>query len=142
MTVIATVAVPLLTLLVGAAASYFVTTRQTDRDLRTRQRIDYLVTAYRVIEGATNRPNLSAEQQRALEQAVADVNLLGSEAQQRAIQVAQAEMARTNSGGFDEVLHLLRRDLRAHLGIEAGLDRVSYFRMGCDDPMRRPKTDR
>ena len=55
-----TVLVPILTLILGAVASYLVSTRQGDRDLRTRQRIEYLLSAYRTIEGATNRARLSA----------------------------------------------------------------------------------
>ncbi|MEI2827584.1 MAG: hypothetical protein V9F04_15230 [Dermatophilaceae bacterium] len=46
-----TVLVPILTLILGAVASYLVGTRQGDRDLRTRQRIEYLLSAYRTIEG-------------------------------------------------------------------------------------------
>lgn len=127
-------AIPVLTLVIGAVASYVVATRQSDRDLRTKQRIDYLITAYRTIEGTANRPILTADEKRALERAVADVNLLGSEAQQRAIQRAQEEMASTGKGGFDDVLDLLRQDLRRYLGVEAGLKRVSYFRVDHGTP--------
>lgn len=124
-----TVLVPILTLILGAVASYLVSTRQGDRDLRTRQRIEYLLSAYRTIEGATNRARLSDAERRDLERAVADVNLLGSLQQQQAIQRAQETMAATNSGNFNEVLELLRRDLRRYLGIERGLSDVRFFRM-------------
>ncbi|MEZ5097163.1 MAG: hypothetical protein R2731_14325 [Nocardioides sp.] len=107
-----TVLLPILTAILGALASYVGTSRQADRDLRNRQRIDYLLSAYRTIEGVTNREPLREDERRDLERAVADVNLLGSLEQQRAIQRAQEEMAVNNHGSFNEVLTLLRRDLR------------------------------
>lgn len=124
-----TVLVPILTLILGAATSYVVSTRQADRDLRTRQRIDYLLRAYQTIEGATNRQPLTDDERRALERAVADVNLLGSLEQQLAIQRTQDVMASTSVGSFEDVLVLLRRDLRRYLGIEPGLAHVNFFRL-------------
>lgn len=139
-----TVLVSILILILGAAASYVVSTRQADRDLRTRQRIDYLLRAYQTIEGATNRQSLTDDEKRALERAVADVDFLGSLEQQQAVRRVQELMASTNVGSFNDVLALLRRDLRRYLGIEIGLPGASFFRLdtGRGSPIRGQQESR
>ena len=133
MRTLTTILLPIGTLILGAWLSHLGGTRLAERELRNRQRIDFLLNAYRAIEDSSNRPQLTSTEIRALEKAVADVNLLGSAEQQKAIQYAQEKMADTGNGQFNKVLCLLRAELRNYLGIDPGLADVRFFRMSGGD---------
>jgi len=115
---------PLLGPLIAAAiavlgwyvAHHFNTTRD-----RTNKRHDmitqYLLEAYRRLEMAANREDKTKEQAIAFESAIADIQLLGSQAEiSETIQYLRAH-ASANGGNIDQLLCLLRNDLRQELGL-------------------------
>jgi hypothetical protein len=101
--------------------SYIFGRAQTRRDARNA----FLQDAYRTIEAAVNRPS---EDQRfkALESALADVQLLGNE---KEITVAHAMMETFNKGGdVGPLLFELRASLRKSLGLPPTRARILFFR--------------
>jgi hypothetical protein len=95
------------------------------RDLRTQ----YLLDAYRRLESASNRI-MSSEDERALESAIADIQLLGSDAQVRLATEFAQKFASEKSATLDQVLESLRRDLRKELNLGAASERVVHLRIG------------
>jgi hypothetical protein len=96
-------------------------------DLRTQ----YLLDAYRHLEGASNRKMLD-EDERAFESALADVQLLGSGEQVRLAREFALDFAHkgvTNPPTLDELLESLRRDLRKELDLGSVLDHVVHLRI-------------
>lgn len=115
--------IPLASTLLGVVVGGWVAHRTSlARDARGEQRtrrVGYLVEAYRAIERSTNhsRP-LTSDQARVLEQAVADVMLLG-----QAPEVdAATEFIREFADGGGASAHALLVALRASLRQELALD--------------------
>jgi hypothetical protein len=78
---------------------------------------EYLLEAYRRLEMAANREDKTEEQAIAFESAIADIQLLGSSAQ-RSTTLQYLKTHASNGGGtIDQVLCLLRNDLRKELGL-------------------------
>ena len=78
---------------------------------------EYLLEAYRRLEMAANREDKTEEQAIAFESAIADIQLLGSSAQiSRTVQYLKTH-ASDGGGTIDQVLCLLRNDLRKELGL-------------------------
>lgn len=80
-------------------------------------RVQYLLEAYRRLESAANRPNKTEEQLLAFESAVADIQLLGTAEQVQATVKYLCQHASSGGAQIDEVLRLLRKDLRKELGL-------------------------
>jgi hypothetical protein len=95
------------------------------RDLR----VQFLVEAWRNIERASNRTG--RKEMRGLEQALADVQLLGTPSQaDQAARVARS-LARkaTNSAAIDELLESLRVDLRDEMRLGRAVSPLVCLRM-------------
>jgi len=85
------------------------------RDLR----VQYLIEAYRRLENASNRQPLPEEHGRALESAIADIQLFGSPTQvELAIRFARG-FAQSKNESLDNLLADLRSDLRKELTLES-----------------------
>lgn len=77
--------------------------------------IQYLLEAYRRLELAANRKNKTEEINTAFESAVADIQLLGSPDQISEITNFIYAQAESEGASIDNVLSLLRNDLRKEL---------------------------
>ena len=95
------------------------------RDLRTQ----YLLDAYRRLEGAGNRAEPSREDEKALESAVADIQLLGSPAQAHMARLFALEFAGAGRAALDPLLESLRIDLRKELAIPPVDEGITYLRI-------------
>ncbi len=107
------------------------------RDLRTQ----YLLDAYRTLESASNR-NMTPENARALESAVADIQLLGSDAQVRRAREFAQKFAAEKTAVLDDLLESLRRDLRKELNLGLVSDPITHLRIGPDPPDLTAHRDR
>lgn len=90
--------------------------------------VQYLLEAYRRLEKAANREDKTEEQAVAFESAVADIRLLGSLGQ--ITETVNCLKAHVSGGGdtIDNVLSLLRDDLRKELGLSRVNHRLMIFR--------------
>lgn len=114
-----------------AVSGWIVTGILSRRAMRRDMRVQYLVSADRQLEAASNRP-LTIEHERSIETAVSDIVLLGS-----SDQVALAESfarAFANDGTADTgpLLEELRRDLRKELMLEQTSPRTVWLRVGSE----------
>lgn len=88
----------------------------------------FLLDAYRRLESAANRRAKTEEQKVAFESAVADIQLLGT-SEQVAATVSYLRQHATEGGAqIDEVLRLLRRDLRREVGLFGEVENAVVFR--------------
>jgi hypothetical protein len=124
--------VPLLVTTAVATAGWFFAHRlAAARDRANKRReliVEYLIQAYRRLESCSNRaggPYDFGE----LESAIADIQLLGSPEQVRIAQQFAEEFAARSSASVDELLSVLRQDLRAELGLKAVPKAVKYLRV-------------
>lgn len=120
---------PVLTLVLGAAISYIGSASLSRRDFLRQRRVEYLLSAYRVMESVSNRGGLTPEQAAKLEAAVADVFLLGSDDQQATLAVTVDRFAASQEADTGPILLSLRLSLRKELGLGPGLDRPVHLRI-------------
>jgi hypothetical protein len=112
---------PLLAAVVAVVGWFAAHRFSVHRDRHNKRRemiVAYLLEAYRRLESAANREVMTGEQKTAFESAVADIQLLGSHAEIST--TTKYLQAHAINGGalIDEVLNLLRKDLRRELGLE------------------------
>lgn len=113
-------ALPFVTLGVAVLGWWIVHRLTANRDLtneRRKLRIAYLLEAYRRLESAANRLNMTPELSRAFEAAVADIQLLGTQEQAQATITYLKQHASGDGSRIDEVLRVLRKDLRREMGL-------------------------
>jgi hypothetical protein len=84
---------------------------------KRRQRIEYLIQAYRRLEAASNRSDPKNDLS-GLESAIADVQLFGSARQVELAQQFATHFAGEGAASLDTLLQELRRDLRSELDLE------------------------
>jgi len=105
------------------AASWLASRRDTK--IKKREvRVEYLLTAYRGIESAAQR-ELNGDQMFKLESAIGDVQLLGNEAQLKAL----ADLISSGESDFTKLLEEIRNDLRSELELEESKSRLLFYRM-------------
>jgi hypothetical protein len=105
---------------VAAVLAHRFTSRRDAANRRSDLRIEYLVTAYRTLVDVVQRdlPPGPADA-RAFEKGIADIQLLGSsEHVEMALGVAE-EMSTQGGAGLEDLLVLLRNDLREELQLES-----------------------
>ena len=128
---------PALSFAAGIAAGAFVavlthrfTSRRDHANRRSEMRIQFLLGAYRSLADASNRGlQGNTSDSRRFEQAVEDIQLLGSTAQaEKARELAQ-EMASEGGASTDDLLRTLRDDLRQELGLPALPDPPVHLRI-------------
>lgn len=130
-----TVAIPILSALIGATVGGFVvhlfTARRESHNIRRAQRVEFLVLAYRRLTDASNRGSaLSEEQRDGLESALSDVVLLGERAEIDAARQFMRQMADQKGADLEPLLQALRRSLRTELGLrDVPLPRPYSLRM-------------
>ncbi|MHB1738550.1 MAG: hypothetical protein ACYCXA_03510 [Actinomycetes bacterium] len=101
-----------------AVAGWIVTQYQARRAVRRNMRIKYLLGAYRRLEQSSNRP-MTANEDLAVEAAVADIQLLGSPAQVRLAEDFITTFAANGTADTEPLLQDLRASLRSELLLEA-----------------------
>lgn len=113
-----------------AVAGWVVVHRLNARRDRTNKRMElrvrYLIDAWRGIEKASNRDDMNAR--RALEKALADVQLFGTSEQVAMAAVLAHEMAEVGSASVNELLEALRADLRRELELAPASGRLIHLR--------------
>ena len=114
--------------LVGAWLTYFFGLRRDKEERRRERVIAHLIEAYRNLESAAGRENLSDEQKDRLETSVAAIFLLGSkEAAEKARLLAEDTAA--GLGDMAPLLKVMRSDLRKELGLEQHEVDALFLRM-------------
>lgn len=101
-----------------AVAGWIVGQYQARRAVRRNMRIDYLLGAYRRLERASNRP-MTPSDDRDVEAAVADVQLLGSPSQVQLAGEFARSFAAEGTADTEPLLQDLRASLRRELLLEA-----------------------
>jgi hypothetical protein len=117
----------------GAYIGHLLTRRRERRSRLQQQRIQYLVDAYRAFAKANHHPRLF-EVADGLEQAVADIQLFGSPELISLVQIFCLEMASKQEASLDDVLFMIRANLRAELGESPISGRIQWLRIGRPDP--------
>jgi hypothetical protein len=95
------------------------------RDLRTQ----YLLDAYRRLEGAGNRRAPSRDEEKALESSVADIQLPGSPEQARLARQFALEFAAKGGASLNPLLEALRSELRGELALSPLHEGITYLRI-------------
>lgn len=106
---------PLLSAVVGGLLVHFGARRRDKANDRRRQRIDYLVEAYRALARSSHR-QLSGKQREEFENAVDDVLLFGDHEQIELSRQMIASFAANGTASLDTLLVSLGRALRRELG--------------------------
>lgn len=98
---------------------------------RRELRVQYLIEAYRRLEGASHRSD--ARCRRELESAIADIQLFGSNRQvDRAHQFIES-VAKDGFATYNPLLEQLRDELRRELNISQTTSEIKIFRFGGDE---------
>jgi hypothetical protein len=101
-----------------AVAGWIVGQHQARRAVRRNMRVEYLLGAYRRLERASNRP-MTPSDDRDVEAAVADVQLLGSPSQVQLAERFARTFAAEGTAATEPLLEDLRASLRRELLLEA-----------------------
>ncbi len=124
--------VPLaVTALIGVAGWFVIHLLSSARDRENKKRdlrAQYLIEAYRRLEGASNRP-LSPEAASAIESAIADIQLFGTLGQVGLAREFALDFASQGSALLDPLLESLRRDLRSELRLAKVHEPITYLRV-------------
>ncbi|MFA6172214.1 MAG: hypothetical protein WC701_00890 [Kiritimatiellales bacterium] len=91
-----------------------------ERENKIREiRLNFLIGAYQRFEACGNRPmQHDSDLARDLESAIADIQLFGTKGQVNLAQQIARQFADEGCALFDELLNLLREDLRCELDLE------------------------
>lgn len=119
---------PLLAAIIGGLIVHFATRRRDAENERRRQRIDYLLKAYRTLADSAHRV-MSQEQTESFEGALSDVVLLGNADQIRLAREIGAKLADGGEASVDDLLVSFRKVLREELDLkDDGLTQVPVVR--------------
>ena len=126
--------------MIGGLIVHLAAQRRDVANDRRKQRVDYLVTAYRSLARATNR-EFDEDRAGAFETAISDIILLGSPDQMVLARKSIDAFATDGGADLDELLLSLRSSLRAELGLEKDtLDRVPTVRIVLSERADSPLT--
>lgn len=123
---------PLLAAGIGGLIVHFATRRRDAENEQRRQRVDYLLKAYRTLTHSTHR-DLSGKptEAEAFENALSDVVLFGNAEQIRLARKVVSELASGGRASLDELLVSFRTALRQELKLKADdLRQVPVIRFG------------
>lgn len=126
-------------------AGWFVTQWQARRGVRRNLRIQYLLESYRRLEGASDRQVMTDDYRRDIEQAIADVMLLGTPSQVELAHEFARAMVNQESAGVEPLLQDLRMTLRRELDLEPVPPSRLWLRLNVEPtslPDRPPRTRR
>ena len=128
--VLATVLPALFAAIVGGGVVHLLTRRRDAENERRKQRLEYLLGAYRTLAQAAHR-DLQGERGEQFEGALDDILMLGTQEQISAARHVISALAADRQAPIDNLLVSLRRDLRAELGLpDDGLAQVPSVRLG------------
>ena len=113
-----TILAPLLAAIIGGLVVHLGTRRRDVENERRRQRIDYLVGAYRTLVRAAHR-DLRGDRGVAFEDAISDVVMLGTGEQIRLASDVIRALADNREAPVDALLVSLRNALRQELGLSS-----------------------
>jgi len=120
--------VPSIVAVIGWFAAHQFNAHRDRQNKRRDLRIQFLLEAYRRLESVANRDKKTEEQMVAFESAVADIQLLGSTEQVAATVNYLRRHAAGGGAQIDEVLRLLRSDLRKEIGLSGKVENAAIFR--------------
>lgn len=104
---------------VAAVIAHRLTSRRDQANRRNALRLDYQLGAYRVMADVAHRDlDPKAKHVRAFEQALSDIQLLGSKEQAEMAIAIGNQLASVGSADLDDLLRSLRDDLREELDLE------------------------
>ena len=112
----------------GAFLGHWLSNLREKRNRLQEQRIQYLVDAYRAFAKANHHPRLY-EVADDLEQAIADVQLLGSSELIGLVQKFANDMGTRQEAELDDILVTIRKNLRAELGESQVSGRFRWLRI-------------
>lgn len=133
---ILTITISALLSVAGWFIGYLTTVRRDRLSKRRDLRTQYLLDAYRRLESAANRREPNEEHKKALESAVADIQLLGSREQVHLARQFALEFAGSGQASLDSLLEALRLELRRELNIQPPPEGITFLRinLGPDCP--------
>ena len=115
--------------LVVAIANHFMTKRR-EREQRKREFVlKFLVDAWQNLEAGSRNEIDIHQKSKALEKAIADIQLFGSPAQIQMANTLAKEMVSKGSSGTTDLLADLQKDLRRELGLHPSPVRLFFFRL-------------
>ena len=121
-------AVPAVIAVVGWFAGHEFSVYRDRQNKRRDLRIQFLLDAYRRLESGAHRQTMTDDQKLAVESAVADIQLLGTPEQVAATASYVRRHAADSGAEIDEVLRLLRSDLRNEVGLPGRVENALIFR--------------
>ena len=120
--------IPALVAVLGWFVAHRFNTYRNRTNKRRDMRVKFLLDAYRKLELAANRKELTIQHKLDFESAMADIQLLGSAQQvEETVACLKQHAAKSNSDVL-QILTLLRKDLRKELGISGGVGEPIIFR--------------
>jgi hypothetical protein len=120
--------VPAIVAVLGWFAAHQFNVYRDRQNKRRDLRVEFLLDAYRRLESAANRDEKTEAQNLAFESAVADIQLLGTPEQVAAVVTYLHRHAAGSGAQIDEVLRLLRQDLRNEIGLKGTVENAVVFR--------------
>lgn len=120
--------VPAIVAVIGWFAAHQFNVYRDRQNKRRDLRVEFLLDAYRRLESAANRKEKTEAQKLAFESAVADIQLLGTPEQVAAVLNYLHRHAAGGGAQIDEVLRLLRQDLRNEIGLKGKVENAVVFR--------------
>jgi hypothetical protein len=103
---------------VGWWVAYYFSKRRDIENDRRKLRTEYLLEAYRKLQNASHRVGSEKIYNDALESAISDIQLLGTERQSRLAAQFSLDMAEKGVAYMDDLLLDLRNELRVELNLE------------------------
>jgi len=104
---------------IAAVLAHRLTSRRDQTNRRNDLRVQYLLSAYRVLADTSHRDlDPGSAHVRTFEQGLADIQLLGSEQQAKMAVVIGKSLAENGEAQMDGLLVSLRDDLRGELKLE------------------------
>lgn len=120
--------VPAIVAVIGWVVAHQFNVYRDRQNKRRDLRVEFLLDAYRRLESAANREGKTEAQKLAFESAVADIQLLGTPEQVAAVVNYLHRHAAGGGAQIDEVLRLLRQDLRKEIGLIGKVENAVIFR--------------
>lgn len=131
---------PILTAALVAIAGWFVVNLLNARRERATQRrvrrVEFLLDAYRRLERAAMAPD-PKDHWTDLETAIADIQLLGSAAQVKQSEEVARALAGHGAASTDDLLRLLRDDLRLELDLDPVAHKPVFLRFAPGNDVHR-----
>lgn len=129
---------PCLAAIVAVLGWFIVHRLSVRKELSARRRdlrVQYLIDAYRRLEGAAQRAD--PEKRKEFESAIADIQLFGSGRQIALVHELVESMAKEGLASFNPLLELLRSELRHELGMRPDDSHIKIFRFSSGEKLER-----